>query len=250
MSKLVIHGGKIGDLIYSMAALRGLYFMTGTRFRVVLIPNPSWSFTINEMDYVRPLLECQAYIESVEYSTDNDHYDLDLRDVFKVPFFKRINIAKLYCNTLDVEDKYYKEPWLSVPAKRTCKDKRVLVCRTNRHPSAKPSAVWKQILKEHTPSDFLGHSAECGAFNEFAGTALPCLELENALQTAQNILQSKRLLCNQTSALAIATGLGVPVTVEVAKGYPDCLFERPGADYRGVSKSVMNECKVVWECSS
>ncbi len=147
------------------------------------------------------------------------------------------------CQT--VADRFFQEQWLRLPNSDEPKGKLILVNRTGSYPSNKSKAVWKRILKKYKPTHFIGLQRDCDAFNGFAETDLERMDYDNALDAANIISNATRLLCDQSSHLAIANGLGIPVTVEVSQKYPDCIFERRGAEYLGASKVVIEECKVV-----
>lgn len=79
----ILHGGKIGDIIYSIPALRALSKARNQKITYVLHQGREWGEKAAEA--IAPLLWQQDFVESVEidFSGEKTYYDNDKKDAWK-----------------------------------------------------------------------------------------------------------------------------------------------------------------------
>ena len=233
MSKVLKHIGKIGDVVYSMAAPSWLVpgeTRTGGEdsplFHIQETTIRSRSVTSN-MSTASGGTGLHLARLTVFNESDMDPKDESL---WFNSLFRRScpNIARSFCQFFGVPEKYAAQAWMCRPEAR---NGLVIVNRTDRWKSKNRSEVWNRILEEHKPSAFVGTDEEFDIFKQDVGITLDRIPVSNAFELAEILGRCDRLLCNQSSTLAIAHGLGIPVTVEVCDDIEDCIFLRSNANY-------------------
>lgn len=215
----VLHSGKLGDIVYSLPAVR----MLGKSRYLVRLEDPLSEF---EARQILPLLSAQPYIESAAFWSDEpiDH-DLD-RFRTQTPMFT--NLADCHLFALGLASFPRDRKWLEVPA--------VIE-------PPKPIAIARSLSFRGCPGFWETAYPQVRDQAYFVGTPLEHQEFErlfgpiefrptaDLLELAQVLAGSKLFIGNQSCPYAIAEGLKMPCIQEVYPVTPNCIFERPDAAF-------------------
>jgi len=261
MAIKVRHVGKLGDIVYAMAAMRGLCMTTRERVDVVLNrfrgsrdrPN-QWNewLTRDEAESIKTLLDSQkGYIAHVDIEdepppdAEEEFVDVSYEPWVSNRLLELDNLARSACHFSRIDARFAGDKWLEVTAER---DAAVYVAWTGRYPNKSQAALWQAIADE-IPDDavFIGTPTDKKIFEvELIGKELaPRAEwFHDFNDAAKKIAGCDLLYASQTSMLAIAHGLGKPVVVETSSRFPDCIFLRPNAHYMGLLDHLRTRCGV------
>ena len=216
------HSGDVGDIIYSLAAVRvvgggDFYLSKSNVTRLKMSPASVANIT--------PLLRAQPYIRSVEpYCGGSVAYDFDL---FRVLLSERISLAVAHLKRFGLPESAVDEPWLSVTA-RTDSPKVVLARTARYHNDHFP---WTKVVRRYRDCcGFVGSSLEWETFCRAYGH-VPHLTTPTLLELAETIAGCRLFIGNQSTPYAIAEGLKKDSIQEVCLFCPNCVFERPNAQY-------------------
>jgi hypothetical protein len=251
MPLTIRHIGKLGDVVYSMAAMRGLWLTTNERSRVILHysaaggAEPKPLLSLADAEWISPLLESQGkYIEAVEFVEGPvPNYADDRSDHSFVPWilnrpFALDNLARSACLNAHVDPAFASVRWIEVEAEHGAD---TYVHWTGRYPNKDREHLWQSISNEIPDTAiFIGSEEEKAAFEAMAGKTLtsPPVTFANMVLAARKIQGCAQLFCNQSCFLALAHALGKPVTVEAASQVPDCIFLRSSARYLGATERI------------
>lgn len=233
------HSGDLGDVVYALPVIRALgggdlFITEHTQF---VRPR---SRAVDVWANLHRLLECQPYLNSVQFSPDPVAVDYDLnsfRATFNNAAARRDDPKRrLVDHVLDAFGVSRAEadgPWLSGVDGR--ENGYVIFNRTERYHN--PSFPWGRIVRKwwHR-SIFLGTAQEHDIFCQSFGK-VPHLPTDDLYTAARLLVGCKAVVCNQSCLYAICEGLKLsPVLLEVCPSSPDCLFYRDGVvhgwDYR------------------
>ncbi len=234
--------GKLGDMVYCLAAARGWAKTHHEQVRITLAPTRQKNFevTLATLRQIEPLIAEQEYVDRVEIveasQVKQDSKSFDWWFLWREKY--ALNLPLSACRFLDVADQFAAEPWLSVAPRR---EHPILFNFTNRWPSADSASFWRTAIERYPNAGFLGLDTDYSEFRNLAGTDIARTHADNLLEVARLIRGCDRLVCTQSSPLSIAHGLGTPVTVEASHTRPDCILIRRGAEYPGVSQKVIEE---------
>lgn len=241
--KTFVHMGNAGDVIASLPSLKQFYIKTNVKPILYLYKNHPAEYyeknihpvkdengqevSLNKymIDCLIPLIKAQYYIDDVLiYEKENiKKIDINLsaiRDTFvNCPFgdirrwyfyvFPDIacNLATQYIEVNDA-------------AKNYAKDK-IIICRTARYTNIN---IKYDFLKGHENKIlFAGTISEHLNFCNEWGLTIPYLVINNFLELAQALKQSKGLISNQTMIFQIAEGLKIPRVVELCSFAPNVI---------------------------
>lgn len=234
------HGGKIGDVIFSLPTIREL------GGGIVYLPENTPDDCKGLYSGMTDLLLLQPYIKEVrEYPSGLPYmeqapgihidYDLDLARL--QPKKGVIHIVKRYLDAFGVNLPNWKDPWLKVPGYSDENRYRfhglpkeyVLINYTARHIyneqlQMRSKVDWKKVvecIKEK--AFFVGTTIEHRNFESFAGS-IEYLPTKNMLEVARVIRDAKAVYCNQSSVLAIAQSLGKPYYLDHKPNKTNCLL--------------------------
>jgi ADP-heptose:LPS heptosyltransferase len=121
-------------------------------------------------------------------------------------------------------------PWLTVPETKKIPGRTVVINRTERWLPTTPSPQWAKWKSEgmEQAAVFVGLPNEYEEFKRVMGWDLPHYQTPNMLDIAEIIAGCDLFIGNQSSALAIAIGLGVDVICEARRDLPpernECYF--------------------------
>lgn len=237
----IVHRGKQGDLIYSLAAIKGLAEKSGDKIIVHLRNNGLDFFDLPRRRNVAPIVEAQPYVHSVTVDGEHASPEIDFEDWLIDGHGAGSNIAASACHFADVSDEFAKKPWLhlSAPASDL-----VLFSRTGHYPAIEGERFWRDARGRHQNAQFIGLDREHIEYERLFG---PIRRFATAtlMNAASAIASCKHLVTDQSPQLAIAHGLQKSVTVSVAREHRDCIFLRHSAEYPFVEEAILREYGVV-----
>jgi hypothetical protein len=242
------HSGALGDLIYSLPIVQHL----GPGEFYLHLNQIDWigqhyygsqpaefhrgRLTQHDLEYLQDFMLVQHYIESFEPMTDTTEITHNL-DRFRTAFVGHPgNYVDIYANTFGIRDPATQQhlrdrPWLTVPMTKTIPDRPIVVNRTERWIPATPPDQWRQWQNQgwDQRAVFLGLPAEFRQFRQITGwTNTVYYPTATMLQVAEIIAGAETFIGNQSSALALAIGLGIPAYVEQRRDLPqsrnECYF--------------------------
>jgi hypothetical protein len=230
----VKHSGNIGDIIYALPTVMHLSKLRNEKIIFYLNPIDN-RMSLMLANVVKPLLEHQPYINSVEiYNNQPVDYDLDL---FRSIHVQSGNLGELHAKLFNYDFSILKEQSIfvddSYDPKLPIYD--IVLNRTERYNN--PLFPWNNILeteyKEHTKC-FIGIRSEYDRFMKtfnFDDNFIDYIQTDNYLQVAWLIKQSKIFIGNCSSPYAIAETMKHLSIQESCTWCLSCLYERQNAYY-------------------
>ncbi len=225
--KTFCHTGDLGDVIAALPVIRQ---MGGGR--LVMRDHPYCKdgqyrpIKGVKFQALRPLLEAQDYIESVEYD-ETCPVDIDFTH-FRKHYSEQNTLtaahaAHVRCADVDLS------PWLHVEPSATSAG-RVIVARSERyHNDAFP---WKRLAHQLRKKIlFVGLREEHAAFQREAKCQVEYHPTADLLELAGLIAGSEFFIGNQSSPCWIAMALGHPLIQETSTWNPDSRIPRENAKY-------------------
>lgn len=176
---------------------------------------------------LKPLLEAQSYIKSVEYSEDLEGVDYNFlwwREEWK----NGQSLAHSQAIYFGI-DKLDVSPWIQVNASLESKGLAVLHRSPRYHNSAFP--WWKILKKYKNRALFVGTKEEYEEFPFLQRRHIQHRPCQNFLELAEIIKGSEIFIGNQSSPFWVAVGLGHPLIQESYLLSLDSIIERPNAQY-------------------
>lgn len=235
------HGGKIGDVIFSLPTIREL------GGGILYLPENTPDNCTGLYSGLKDLLLQQPYIKEVrEYPSGlpymqlapDIHIDNDLDRARLQPLKGVIHIVKRYMDAFGVNYPNWKEPWLKVEQKPfehrfwNIEDDYAIINYTNRHVVNEQLKItskvdWAKVLKSiNIPVYFIGLKQEYDLFQEYYGE-IPFLKTNDMLDVALLIKGAHSVYCNQSSCLALAQSLGKTYYLEPKPMKQNCLLRTP-----------------------
>jgi hypothetical protein len=230
------HSGDAGDIIYGLAAVKAMgggtmFISPDCRYPYPRVPNMTRGMGNEMIDKLAPLIRHQEYVwdcrftSSMPASTDVDFNAF--RDFYRTHrpenFFSLFRLQLLACGVDYPED----QAWLTCDSSVTIPGKPIIVNRTARFHNDK--FPWASAIAQNGHRmAFVGLDHEYVEFCKLQpAVKVPWHKTANFLELARVINGSKVFIGNQSSALAIALGLGKNVIVEEwSPGNPNCRFKR------------------------
>lgn len=236
MYKIFRHGGKIGDVIFSLPTIREL------GGGIIYLPERTPDGCSNLYSSLKDLLLQQPYIKEVrEYPSGlpygelapGIHIDYDLDIARNQPLKGVTHIVKRYMDAFGVNYPGWKEPWLHVEGDSLLKEEKyVIVNYTGRHIHNEKlniisSVNWFTVINEmpYQPY-FIGHIEEWIAFSKIHPNTVH-IHTKNIIEAARIIRDAQAVYCNQSACLALAQGLGKTYYLEPKPMKRNCLLETP-----------------------
>lgn len=228
------HFGLIGDIIYSIPAMKEL--SKGKEIHLHLqIDQPSLYkksmrhynqgkiLTKKSVEMIAPLLLAQPGIKCCDIFT-NQRIDYDMDDFRKYPFdYNMGHICRWYFLTYGIASDLSK-PWLSVPANKDFNSE-IIIARSFRY---RAPGINYDFLKEYKPVGFVGLQEEY----EDMKKSIPHLRyhpVNDFLQLAQIIAGCKFFIGNQSFPYSLAEALKVKRALEVSFENPNVIPEGDNA---------------------
>lgn len=233
MYKTFRHGGKIGDVIFSLPTIREL------GGGILYLPEKTPDACSNLYSSLKNLLLLQPYIYEVrEYPSGlaykeqapGIHIDYDLDLARNQPMKGVIHIVKRYLDAFGVSYPGWKEPWLHVDGDSQLNgEKYVVVNYTGRHITnaqlnIKSKIDWCRVIESLSMQPyFIGHYSEWVEFSKLHPGTIH-LFTNNILESARIIKDAQAIYCNQSSVLSIAQSLGKTYYLEPKPQKTNCLL--------------------------
>jgi hypothetical protein len=228
--KSAVISGDIGDVCYSMAAVKALGVET-----VYLNVNPKYKLRgigqtkFNEKGalMLKPLIESQPYIKEVKlYDGEKVDYNLDLFRMIGDLTYQNLCLSML--KTFGCSPEEIKKQWLFVEPKASGKP--VLINKTDRY--LNNNVDWNAFLETYGEfMAFVGIQSEYDSFIQEYKCDIPFFPTSNFLELAQLISGCSIFIGNQSSPYAIAEGLKKDTIQIVCDECPNCIFPRENAMY-------------------
>lgn len=233
----VLQSGHIGDLVYSLSAVKRIAeisgepvdFYVGSRLQNTTPNHPSGSYcmSIASYNYIKPLLQYQSYINSVQVHLD-EHIDYDL-DQFRR---ENLNLSAgdlRRCQFLTypelMTDLY--EPTIKAPEPLSEYADKILLNFSDRY---RNYDINYTALKDKD-CIFFGFEQEYTNFVSRWNLNCSHLKVDNALELAQVINSVKLFIGNQSSTYAIAEQLKTKRFLERYYNAPNVIPINNGFDY-------------------
>jgi hypothetical protein len=220
MPFLITLMGKMGDIIYQLAAVRRLSLDRNDMASIHLFQDDFLSLTAAEIAFLSPYLSTLDYVADVSQGTG----ETSIMDWFSDRDHQKNLVLGLF-EYLGLNPERAKEAWLPV----TCEVDRslVLVNRSARHHGLHMD--WKGILSNYPHARFVGLTDEHQAFCALVEMELTHLVTADFISLANTIASCRRFLGNQSMPLALAHGMRKQVVVETDVATPNCIFLRGDA---------------------
>jgi hypothetical protein len=208
------HSGDIGDIIYSLPAIKAA---NGGELILFNYPGRTYQqMTYERYQSLKNLLEYQPYIFKTSFS--KTHADSSLNG-FRDHQRHGENTSDWHLSTQGLDWTHRVKPWLSVP--EPLFRYKVLVAWTPRHHSF--DFPWKEVHDKYKHDiGFLGYKDYYNKFiseYEINSSSLGYVDSKDFLEMAQVIEGCDLYIGNLTSMTAIAEGLKKKVIIE---GYHPC----------------------------
>lgn len=235
------HSGDLGDIIY------GLFFAKSVgRVRLTLGPDCSWrlrqAMNKQTFEWVLPLLERQSWIEKIEFS-DSMPANLDFNlNEFRRYWFSHetekirhseqrssLRLFSAYPAHFGYPPLKEDIPWFECdPISDDLHP--IVISRTSRYrnndfPWRRVSAMYAQKML------FVGLKEEYVEWTRRYGETAIYRPVRDALELANVIAGARVFIGNQSLPMALALATNTPVIQETYPGTPDCVFQRPNAQY-------------------
>lgn len=243
MEKTFLHSGDMGDLIASICSMRylgggKLYIDTtgginsGEYSNIIRMQSLGRGLKLRDPQYefLRPLLEAQPYITSVEkYEGQKIDYDLNK---FRSCFFSKDTFAEvsgnlfyMNCFVWNAPRELVYSPWVFVDGETVVSDRPIVAARSTRYHGG--HIYWRSQCKALEQSAcFLGTNLEHMAFQDAFEVGIPHKVVSDALEMAKIIKGSKSVIVNSTFVFWLALALGHKnIFHECCPDLPSSLFK-------------------------
>ena len=218
------HTGDYGDIIYACPLLKA---MAKTRGPITLHLVPDHRVrspqTPQTVEWIRPLLERQTYIDSVRFSSEMVGTDLTR---WRNTHRDGENLAFDQLRDCGYHPSWSYYRWLD--NERHSDGIGTIFARSPRYHNDK--FPWSSLIKKHKLARFIGLVTEWDAFCQQFGR-VEYLPVSNAADMADAIRNCRLFIGNQSLPYAIAEGLKVRTIQETFAASADCVFPRANAKY-------------------
>jgi hypothetical protein len=230
--KTFIHSGDLGDAIY---ALHTIKMLGGGQVYLVTRPQTK-AFTPERVSALKPLMLEQHYIVDVVDGEPPQQVDYDFSTFRKAGHPFGFNLVELQSRWVERQMNgevppaswNVSAPWLTAPDSEF--NGRVVVHRSARYQNA--NFPWKQLAAHYGDKMIaVGFPEELEALERVAGRKIEYARTSDLLEMAKLIAGASLFIGNQSSPLALATGLGVPVIQETCIWTPDCVYPAMPVQY-------------------
>jgi len=240
------HSGALGDLIYSLPVVKhfggGEFYLHLNQMAWIgqhyygSLPDPFHKdrMTLQDYNYMQSFMQAQSYITQFDTLTPDREITHNL-DKFRPLFVGHpTNYIDLYAQVFGIVECLSDQPWLTAPDPKPISGRPIVINRTERWIPPTPNPQWGQWRAQGWADQavFVGLRHEYQKFQADTGwTSLPWVETPTMLDLANVIAGASMFIGNQSSALALAIGLGVAdIRCEARTDMPlernECYFPR------------------------
>lgn len=226
------HSGDVGDLIYSLPAIKAICEKENTKAEIALWPHPSGNtrdpMTVERAHNVGVLLNTQPYINSWRFFNRPVKVRYNF-DEWRAKYDGFSNIAHSQCSHFGVDPSVCDEHWIDVnPVKMMLGKEQLKVCVIRSHRYRQHSFPWIEVAEKFPDAAVLGSTGEAEEMLYLYGF-WNHPKTETMLEMASVIAGCDIVVTNQTAARAIAEGIKHPcVLMERWDFCPNVDFVRPG----------------------
>lgn len=227
------HTGNLGDCLAAIPTLKEFYRQTGRKVHYKLIPNVRAHYydgavhptknnegqpvMLNEkmIEMIIPLLEAQPCIEKASLWQEGEDIDFHLEHI-RESYVGMPNwpIQKWYFYVFPNLACDISLPWLEVPgAEKDLAKNKIVISRSERYHNDRLDYSFLKPLEDDCV--FIGTMREYNQFTMANDLNIKKLTINNFLDAAQAIKQSRFHISNQTMLFQISEGLKHPRTVEL-----------------------------------
>lgn len=252
-----LHSGDIGDIVSSVPTVRRLCEIRNARAKFYLdasggLDDPfvhlqarRLKFNGKSAEFLRPLLEIQPFVDSVEIVDGtaglNPDYDLNaFRKAFVDPRSASFGRNLMYLHQMAFGLPLgWDGPFLEVPGDGRRHD--LIVCRSARYQSAH---LWIQarmgMIRQF--GEFIGTDFEWDLWREcFCEMPKSRIRVGSALDAANALRTAENLIVNGTAFYWIGLGVGVPrIFHEVGAGIGTTVFQKVPEGFASTGKAPPN----------
>lgn len=223
MFKTFKHSGDVGDIIYSLPAIRA---MGGGTLYLAKVETTRQMMSDTIIDMLAPLLLAQSYIDRVlPYRGEAVYCDLDkFRPWWNAHPVYGTSIASYHLQAFGLSDDERDKSWIEVAQKPAAK---VVFHRSPRYWNQ--HFPWKKIVDRYRKeSVFVGLPEEHNYFTSKFGP-VPYRRTHDFLELASVIAGAKLYVGNQSMPYAIAESMKKNSILEAFMEDPNCCFNRSNA---------------------
>lgn len=249
------HSGTLGDLVYGLAIMRNF---GGGEFYLHLNqidwigqhyygsqPNPfhQGRMTAEDLEFIKPFMMSQTWVTKCEALSAEVEITHNL-DKFRPLFVNHPgNYVDCYAEAFGIRDPSMRSllrntPWLERPQPQANPEYKFVLNRTARWVSPERNPVYDQWKSEGVDREttFVGLESEFAAFVKEYDWQCSYTPTKDMLELAQVISNAEQFIGNQSAALSMAIGMGVPWVCELRRDLPEqrneCYFpDHPQGDY-------------------
>lgn len=217
------HSGDLGDVIYALPTIRliggGSVYLNTRPWTAEMTPR--------KVEVLKPLLEIQEYIESVTRGEPKNKV-IDMSTFRRGGLPYGVSLVELQADWQGVSPDF--RPWLSVDKADPRSYGKVICHRSPRY--ANPYFPWAEIGELFAGRILVvGHREEAENLRVDLGVDCEYIPTKDYLELARLISSSDLFVGNQSSPMALALGLGVPLIQETCLWVCDCILPRENAEY-------------------
>jgi hypothetical protein len=235
MPRTFKHSGDMGDVIFSLPAVRamggGILYLDPEGG--LSSPLVKWKgrdrtkLSAAIIDSATPFLRMQPYVEDVRH-WHGEAVDCDLDEFRRHIAFNNLSDSHLAAFKLPLTER--DTAWLTIDAPTRIPGRPVVLARNLRYHGN--DDLWEgnlPQLKEHAV--FVGHPKEHEIFVHTFGHQVPYWPTPDILSLARVLAGCEQFIGTQGLPHAIAEGFKVKLINEYYRLYPSAIFKRPGAQY-------------------
>lgn len=223
-----IHGGKLGDIVFSIPAFR----RSGCDVYTLLVSGRPGDLHC-DAGAIIGLLGAQAINVRVLRGggvrvadpgwVDGDLFKRRLLETRTFDRRRRLNNVERHLRAIGVSDEFSAGGWLSVRPRR---EAGVVFVRSARYRPVVPAVEWRSMVQASAGDNlFLGTLAEFGDFLREFRVRLPYVGTRDYLDAARIIAGADYVVTNQTGLQAVTVGLGIPHVLERCEVLDHCVFD-------------------------
>jgi hypothetical protein len=235
MSKTFKHSGDLGDIIFSLPAVRALgggvlYLDPDGGLSSPLVQfagKQRTKLNAAAIEFIKPLLLKQPYIEDVRH-WDGQGIDYDLDEFRRHVQFNNLSDSHLAAFGLASGER--DRAWLTIDDPILIEGRTIVISRSVRYQGN--HVFWENELpKIKDMSVFVGYPKDHEIFVYTFGHDVMFYQTPDVLTLARVISGSLQFIGNQGFPHAVAEGMKKKLINEVFRVYPAAVFKRDGAEY-------------------